>query len=94
MGRGHCCGLAQAELKRLGPILGSLGDLRRATSGEGETEPKQIGEGTQDRTGGERPPGLDILHGAICAVDSVTEDEAESFQYLEAEFEVPEHHLP
>jgi hypothetical protein len=27
--------------------LGSVGDLCRATSGEGETEPKQIGEGTR-----------------------------------------------
>ena len=34
-----------------GPVLGSVGDLRRATLwGEGETEPKQIGEGTQDST--------------------------------------------
>jgi len=33
-----------------GAVLGSFGDLCRATSGEGETEPKQIGEGTQDGT--------------------------------------------
>jgi hypothetical protein len=30
--------------------LGSVGDLRRATSGEGETEPKQIVDGTQVET--------------------------------------------
>ncbi len=29
-------------------VPGSLGDLRRATLGEGETEPTKIGEGTQD----------------------------------------------
>jgi hypothetical protein len=29
-------------------VLGRLGDLDRATLGEGETEPKQIGEATQD----------------------------------------------
>ena len=28
----------------------------RATSGEGETEPKQIGEGTPDSTEGQIPP--------------------------------------
>jgi hypothetical protein len=33
-----------------GAVPGSVGDLRRATSGEGETEPKQIGEGAQDGT--------------------------------------------
>ncbi len=38
-------------LKWFGAVQGSLGDLRRATSGEGETEPKQIGEGTLDSTG-------------------------------------------
>ena len=32
-----------------GAVLGSVGDLRRATSGERETEPKQIGDGTRDR---------------------------------------------
>jgi len=31
-------------------VLGSVGDLCRATSGERETEPKQIGDGTQDTT--------------------------------------------
>ncbi len=30
--------------------MGSVGDLCRATSGERETEPKQIGEGTHDST--------------------------------------------
>jgi hypothetical protein len=29
---------------------GCVGDLCRATSGEGETEPKQIGKGTKDST--------------------------------------------
>jgi hypothetical protein len=35
-----------AELQLFGADQGSLGDLCRATSGEGETEPKQIGEGS------------------------------------------------
>ena len=33
-----------------GAVLGSVGDLRRATSGGRATEPKQIGDGTQDGT--------------------------------------------
>ncbi len=42
--------VAMFEHRLFGAVLGSLGDLCRATSGEGETEPKQIGEGTQDGT--------------------------------------------
>jgi hypothetical protein len=38
------------ELKLLGAVVGCHGDLCRATSGEGETEPKQIGEGTHNST--------------------------------------------
>ena len=41
---------AEVDLELLGAVLGSLGDLCRATSGERETEPKQIGEGTPDST--------------------------------------------
>ena len=37
-------------LELWGAVPGSVGDLRRATSGEGETEPKQIGEGTRNST--------------------------------------------
>jgi len=40
-----------------GAVLGSVGDLRRATSGEGETEPKQIGDGTQHSTERHSSPG-------------------------------------
>jgi len=39
-----------AELALVGAAPGSLGDLCRATSGEGETEPKQIGEGARGST--------------------------------------------
>ncbi len=42
--------VGQDKNSAFGAILGSLGDLRRATSGERETEPKQIGEGIQDGT--------------------------------------------
>jgi hypothetical protein len=38
------------KLESFGAVRGSLGDLRRATSGEGEMEPKQIGEGAPDST--------------------------------------------
>ena len=44
-------------LKLLGAVLGSVGDLCRATPGEGETEPKQIGDGTQDSTERRDGPG-------------------------------------
>ena len=45
-----------AELELFGAVRGSVGDLRRATSGEGETEPKQIGEGTPDSTERQNSP--------------------------------------
>ena len=45
-----------------GTALGSLGDLCPATSGEGETEPKQLGEGTQGSTEQSALPGK---HGDI-----------------------------
>ncbi len=45
-----------AWLERFGTVIGCLGDLCRATSGEGETEPKQIGEGTDDSTERQHSP--------------------------------------
>jgi hypothetical protein len=52
-GRVHClrCNVPPEEFQLLGADLGSVGDLCRATlQGDGETEPKQIGEGIQDST--------------------------------------------
>ena len=44
--------IAVVEFEWFCPVMGYFGDLCRATSGEGETEPKQIGEGTHDWTEG------------------------------------------
>ena len=46
----------------LGAAQGSLGDLCRATPGEGETELKQIGEGTPGSTESHDPPKHSELH--------------------------------
>ncbi len=52
-----------SALQSYGDLPGPVGDVRRATSGEGETEPKHIGEGTREITAQRAP----VKHHDICS---------------------------